>query len=279
MADTRMLVGIVLSLLISSLAISFVTGDTSASLGDIYIYEPIDTILNDTSDLPGMVKSPLTAPFSKWNITDIGLISDSTHPNSVIFINHPSRKGLYENTYGIINNDNRPYTVIIRRTNWLHDSLQAEVYHNKIVLQSRPLYGYISLWNKEYPFDMSVYGTTYNIKTELDEIERTIKVYVNDNLIAIANDIPKDSILSFGDVGYSGIEVTGKGFIINKYQSIGTSANDESFSIWNFVSSLANVLAWYTGTGNVIVDLFVNLIIKIQQFAIGMVIVTILRGN
>lgn len=280
MADSRMLVGLVLSLLISSLAISFVTGEGAASLGEVYVYEPIQSNLTDPENLPPMKTVTLAGPLSKWSVTDKGLVSESASSANVVeFVSIWSKEGLYENTYGIDNPDGFPYTIYLRKTNMLHDSLQVRVSNDKVVLQTRAWYGLWSWWQQEFNVNVAGYGGAYTIRTELDEGLRTAAVYINDELVASATEIPGDSILSFGNVAYAGIEVVGKGFTITNYESIAYSTSEESFSVWNFVSSLAGVLGWYTGTGNAIVDLFVNLIIKIQQFAIAIVVITIIRGN
>ncbi len=279
MADTRMLVGLVLSLLISSLAISFVTGDGAATLGDTYVYEPIQSNLTDPSNLPPLKTATIEGPLSKWEVTDEGLVSDSKHKNTVHFVSIWGKEGIYENTYGINNPDGRHYTVLIRRTNMIHDSIQLEVYHDKLVLQNQPWFGVYSWWKEEFDVNVAAFGNEYVVRTELDEALRTVAVYIDEVLVASATEIPGDSILSFGYVSYAGIEVSGSGFGITNYESASYTTDEESFSVWNFVTSLAGVLGWYTGTGNVIVDLFVNLIIKIQQFAIVVVVITIIRGN
>ena len=46
MADTRLLVGLVLSLLISSLCISFITDTDAAELGNTVLYKPVDLDLS-----------------------------------------------------------------------------------------------------------------------------------------------------------------------------------------------------------------------------------------
>ena len=129
-------------------------------------------------------------------------------------------------------------------------------------------------------FPVNIPDGVYSIRTELDEENTTVRVYINGVLVAEANDVPEPFILSWQKRQYSGVAVNGEGFVIKRLKSSGKAFEEESFSIWSFFGSLAGVLGWYTDpSGNTIADVFINLIIKVQQLGIVVFIVTLIRGN
>src|SRR5690606_35114248 len=124
------------------------------------------------------------------------------------------------------------------------------------------------------PVDIYTFGNNYTVKTVLNEVEKTVDVWIDNQYIARFVDIPEDSFWSLGPSTYSGIIVDGAGFVFKGFVSSGERLSSESFDLGGFVGSLAGVLGWYTSSGVPIVDVFINLIIKIQQFGIIAVIVT-----
>jgi hypothetical protein len=80
-------------------------------------------------------------------------------------------------------------------------------------------------------------------------------------------------------VHYGGLTAEGPGFRVTKIVSDGEAYDEESLDLVGFISSLSGVLVWYTSSGVPLVDAFINLIIKIQQLGIAVVIITIIRGN
>ena len=104
-------------------------------------------------------------------------------------------------------------------------------------------------------------------------------VSVDGRQIIQNEEVPEDGILSWGTVHYGGIWVEGPGFKVTKIESNVEVYEEQSFSVFDFVSALGSVLVWYTSSGNPLVDAFINLIIKIQQFGIIAVVITMLRGN
>lgn len=276
MADSRLLVGMVLSLLLSSTIIALMVGGTAAELGDYQLYEPIDVDLGDLNQSVWYEVEKLS--LGSWARTSEGLVSDSSYTNTVYFVSIWPKDGVYINNYVIDNYDNRPYTLIIRQSGFFFDSVEVYVeYGTGVSIRSNALFGYRP-YERWYP--VNVPDGVYSIRTELDEEKTTVRVYIEDTLVAEANDIPTPFITSWQKRQYAGIEVVGEGFVLKEIKSSGKGIEEESFSIWAFFGSLAGVLGWYTDpSGSYLADVFINLIIKIQQFGIIAVIVTIIRGN
>ncbi len=276
MADSRLLVGMVLSLLLSSTIIALMVGGTAAELGDYQLYEPIDVDLGDLNQSVWYEVEKLS--LGSWVRTSEGLVSDSPYTNLVYFVSIWPKDGLYVNEYIIDNYDNRPYTLIVRQSGFFFDSVAVYVEHGKgVSIQSGALFGYRP-YERWYP--VTIPDGVYNIRTELDEETTTVRVYINGALVAEANDRPTPFITSWQKRQYSGIEVVGEGFVLKGIKSSGKGIEEESFSIWTFFGSLAGVLGWYTDpSGNYLADVFINLIIKVQQLGIIVFMVTMIRGN
>ena len=279
MADSRLLVGLVLSLLITSLGVSFITDTDSVEVGSSAIYRPVSFDFADAN---------LTAPGESydyevvtggWNETADGLTSVVDGEN-IVYINKlvlSSDAGRYDNTYSLHNPDGRTYKLLVRDTSLYADSLRLRIEPEFIVLESKSLFGDYA-YQVTKGIDIDSYGTDYTVRTVLNEVDRTVDVYVNSNYAGQYVNIPEDSMLSFGPSTYAGIVVDGAGFVFAGFYSTGERLTEETFDIWSFVASLGGVLAWYTGTGVPVVDLFINLIIKVQQFGIIVVLITIIRG-
>ena len=276
MADSRLLVGLVLSLLLSSLVISLITDTSAAELGQTAIYQPVQTNFTGTNISPSYEVDKTT--LGGWTLTGSGLTSTGTSNNVVYFVTKWPETGIYTTTYGIHNPDIREYEILARETNYFGDSIRVKVAPTGVTVQSKALLGYRT-YEVFLPANIASYGTDYQITVSLDENAETISISINDDHIGTAGNIPGDSLLSLGYVRYAGIAVVGEGFSVTSLSSTGVKVGETTFDIWSFISSLGGVLAWYTGSGVAVVDLFINLIIKIQQFGIVVVLITIIRGN
>jgi len=270
MADTRLLVGLCLSLLISSLAISLVTGTSAATLGDT---GKIDLNVDFENNTRGWVND-IETPFSEWKIIDGALTSQGFDRNR-FFLDIPSKPdGVYTTTYHI-ESGGRPYAIIIRDTNWFGDSIQLRVMPTGLYLESGGLFGY----QPYQKYFIASIPSNAAITVTYDDKKSLVTVSVDGREIIKNEEVPEDSILTWGTVRYGGIVVDGPGFKVTKIDSNAEVYEEQSFSAFDFVSSLTSVLVWYTSSGNGLVDAFINLIIKIQQFGIIAVVVTIVRGN
>src|SRR5690554_4285962 len=127
MADSRLLVGMVLSLLLSSTIIALMVGGTAAELGDYQLYEPIDVDLGDLNQSVWYEVEKLS--LGSWVRTSEGLVSDSPYTNLVYFVSIWPKDGVYVNEYIIDNYDNRPYTLIVRQSDFFFDSVEVYVEH------------------------------------------------------------------------------------------------------------------------------------------------------
>jgi len=276
MADSRLLVGMVLSLLLSSTVIALMVGGTGAELGDYQLYEPVDVDLGDLNQSVWYEVEKLS--LGSWVRTSEGLVSDSPYTNLVYFVSIWPKDGVYINEYIIDNYDNRPYILIVRQSDFFFDSVEVYVeYGVGVCIRSKEFVGYRP-YERWYP--VSIPDGVYSIRTELDEEKTTVRVYVEDTLVVEANDIPTPFLTSWQKRQYSGIEVVGEGFVLKEIKSSGKTIEEESFSIWTFFGSLVGVLGWYTDpSGNYLADVFINLIIKVQQLGIIVFMVTLIRGN
>jgi hypothetical protein len=271
MADTRLLVGLCLSLLISSLAISLVTGTGAASLGDLG--GAVNQNLDFDTDTHGWTNDVFTVG-SGWQVIDGALTSQSSGSNRFYLQTGGKPDGVHTATY-YIESGGRPYALIIRDTNWCGDSIQLRVVPTGVYLESYATLGY-------RPFQLfyaSPVPQNAIVTVSLDEATSRVTATVNGQVIVRNEEVPPDGILSWGTVHYGGITAEGPGFRVTKIVSDGEAYGEQSFDMLGFISSLSGVLVWYTSSGVPLVDAFINLIIKIQQLGIAVVILTIIRGN
>ena len=271
MADTRLLVGLCLSLLISSLAISLVTGTGAASLGDMGGAFTQD--LDFETDSYGW-KNDIVTVGSDWKIIDGALTSQGPGSNRFFLQTGGKPDGLHTNTYHI-ESGGRPYAIIIRDTNLFSDSIQLRVEPTGVYLESYATLGYRP-FQKFIPASIP---TTAVVTVSLDESTSRVTVTVDGNVIIRNEAVPPDGIWSWGTVHYGGITAASPGFRVTKIVSDGEAYDEQSFDMLGFISSLSGVLVWYTSSGVPLVDAFINLIIKIQQLGIAVVVITIIRGN
>ena len=271
MADTRLLVGLCLSLLISSLTISLVTGAGAASLGDIA--GTVTQNIDFETDTHGW-KNDLLTIGSDWKIIDGALTSQGAGNNRFYLQTGGKPDGMHTATYHI-ESGGRPYAIIVRDTNYFGDSIQMRVVPTGVYLESYELLGYRP-FQKFFP---AIIPNTAIVTVSLDESTSRVTVTVDGNEIIHNEVVPADGILSWGTVHYGGITAEGAGFRVTKIVSDAESYDEQSFDLLGFISSLSGVLVWYTASGVPIVDAFINLIIKIQQLGIAVVLITIIRGN
>jgi len=280
MADSRLLVGMVLSLLISSLCISLMVDTDAASLGDTVLYQPVDVDFSDPSETETNAMKIYEVVTGGWKPISSGLASTQPGENVIyLMILDGGGEGRYENVYRIGNPDGRSYKIVVRDTSLWSDSLRLKIESSSVTLESKSLFGWYA-YRVSKSVDVSSFGNDYTVKTVLNEVEKTVDVWINNQYVGQFVDIPEDSFWSLGPSTYSGIIVDGAGFVFKGFVSSGEKLSSESFDLWGFIGSLAGVLTWYTDSnGNYLADLFINLIIKVQQLGIVIFIVTLIRGN
>lgn len=271
MADTRLLVGLCLSLLVSSLTISLVTGAGAPTLGDIG--GTVSQNIDFETDNYGW-KNDIITIGSNWQIIDGALTSQGAGSNRFYLQTSGKPDGMHTTTYHI-ESGGRPYAIIIRDTNYFGDSIQLRVVPAGVYLESYAILGY----RPYQKFIPAIIPNTAVVTVTLDESTSRVTITVNGKEIISNEEVPPDGILSWGTVHYGGITTDGSGFRVTKILSDADAYDEKSFDLLGFISSLSGVLVWYTSSGVPLVDAFINLIIKIQQLGIAMVIITIIRGN
>lgn len=271
MADTRLLVGLCLSLLISSLSISLVTGTGAASLGDVG--NPVNLNIDFETDDHGW-KNDIFTIGSDWKIIDGALTSQNSGSNRFFIETGGKPDGMHTTTY-YIESDGHEYAIIIRDTGYFGDSIQLRVVPSGVYLESYSFFGYRTFQN----FVPAFVPNNAVITVTLDEANSLVTVVVNGQDIIREAEVPPDGIMSWGKVYYGGITAEGAGFRVTKVISDGEAYDEQSFDIIGFITSITSVLVWYTSSGEPVVDAFINIIIKIQQLGIALVIITIIRGG
>jgi hypothetical protein len=225
------------------------------------------------SDTHGWTNDIITVG-SDWKIINGALTSQGAGSNRFFLQTGGKPDGVHTTTYHI-ESGGRPYAIIIRDTNLFSDSIQLRVVPTGVYLESYATLGYRPFQK----FIPAVIPNTAVVTASLDEANSRVTATVNGNVIIRNEDVPADGILSWGTVHYGGIMAEGPGFRVTKIVSDGEAYDEQSFDILGFISSLSGVLVWYTSSGVPLVDVFINLIIKIQQLGIAVVIITIIRGN
>ena len=278
MADSRLLVGLILSLLISSLCISLFTDSDAAQLGDTVLYKPVNADFSNPAQTDRNATKIYEVVTGGWVDSENGLTSTQSGENIIYLMVLNGGEGRYENVYNLYNPDGRAYKLVVRDTSLWSDSLRLKLEPGYVTLESKNLFGSYA-YQVSKPYGVSNYGQNVAVKTLLNEVERTVDVWLNNDYVGRFGNIPEDSFWSFGPSTYSGIVVDGAGFVFKGFVSSAENLSGETFDIWGFIASFAGVLGWYTSSGIPILDLFINLIIKIQQFGIVLVAITIIRGN
>jgi len=129
------------------------------------------------------------------------------------------------------------------------------------------------------------------IETVYDISEKTVNVYVDNVHLARFTDVPEKSVLSvIKPTYYRGVSVGDSGFEIHAYETnshVGYAGS--GFDFFAFLNTLGGVLVWYVSPDipeqssawyslAVVGDIFINLIIKIQQIGIVAYGIQLARG-
>ena len=182
MADTRLLVGLCLSLLISSLAISIVTGTGAATLGDAGVTTNLN--IDFENNTHGWTNNIL-APGSEWKIIDGALVSQGPWTNQFFLDIGGKPDGVYTNTYHI-ESDGRPYSIIIRATNWFADSIVLRVMPTGLYLESYEVLGYRPF--QKYFIAAIPENAVFTVT--LDDENSLVSVWLNDRQIIQDDQVP-----------------------------------------------------------------------------------------
>jgi hypothetical protein len=295
MADSKFLLGLIASLVISSILIALIVGDNEITLS-------VDTSLKPEGWVGG---SGLTkgvnyydAYFGGFVPTEYGLVSTSSSMfgfNDVRFTKSDTDGGVYRNKYTITKNGINRFNIIIRDTGYNSDTLMLEFSPEKLTLRNDNAMGLLIPNSYEQTVFVDTSGDGDDIliiETVYDIAAKTVNVYVDNIQITLFTEVPEKSILSIlKPTYYGGVSVDESGFVINAYESNPHMVKTEGgFDFFAFLNTLAGVLIWYVSPNipdqssvwyplAVVGDTFINIIIKIQQIGIIAYAIQMVRGN
>jgi len=292
MANSNFLIGLIASLVISSVLISLVVGGDAISIA-------VDTTIQNVNWTGGVnltkgVDYYDGGYFGGFATTESGLIS--TLPlteNDVRFTKSDVDEGIYRHKYIIKKNGIEYFGIIIRDTGYRSDTLILEFAPGELTLRNDNAMGILipNSYQETIIADTSGNGDDVLIvETVYDISEKTVNVYVDNVHIAKFTDVPKKSALSIlKPTYYGGVSVRDAGFEILAYETKSNVRDVAGFDLFAFLNTLAGVLVWYVSPDipdqssawyslAVVGDIFINLIIKIQQIGIVAYGIQLARG-
>lgn len=293
MADSKLLLCLIASLSISSILIALITGGSALSV-------TVDSSLQTENWAAG---SNLTKDIDYYDtflggfiLAENGLVSSLPFSkNDVRFTKSGVDEGIYLHKYTLTKNGINYFDIIIRDTGYNTDTLILEFKPDELTLRNDNAMGILipNSYEQTVLVDTSGNGDdTLIVETVYDITENTVNVYIDNIQVALFNEVPKKSVLSvIKPTYYGGVTVGNSGFEINAYETnshVGYSGT--GFDLFAFLDTLAGVLVWYVSPDlpdktsswyhlSVIGDVFINLIIKIQQIGIVAYSIQLIRGN
>ncbi len=295
MADSKFLLCLIASLVISSIMIALITGGSAIALS-------VDTSLQAENWIGGdnLTKGVdyYDTFFGGFAPNEYGLVSTlPLNRNDVRFTKSEIDEGVYRHKYTITKNGINYFDIIIRDTGYSSDTIILEFTPTELKLHGGDLFTGLLL--PQYWYEQIIQVNTLGdgddviiIETVYDKTEKTVNVYIDNIQVALFNDVPEKSILSFiKPTYYGGVTVRNSGFEINAYETNSHRGNaGTGFNFFAFLNTLAGVLVWYVSpnlpdsssawyTLSVIGDTFINIIIKIQQIGIVAYGIQLARGN
>ena len=293
MADSKFLLGLIVSLVISSILIALIVGGNEISLSVDTSLKPENWVGGD-----GLTKGGnyYDAYFGGFVPTEYGLVSSSPFGlNDVRFTKSEVDGGVYRHKYTITKNGINNFDIIIRDTGYNSDTLILSFTPTELTLRNDNAMGILIPNSYEQTVFVDTSGNGDDIviiETVYDIAAKTVNVYVDNVQIATFTEVPEKSILSIlKPTYYGGVTVEESGFVINAYESNPYMVKSEGgFDFFAFLNTLAGVLIWYVSPNipdqssvwypiAVIGDTFINIIIKIQQIGIIAYGIQMVRGN
>lgn len=293
MADSKFLLCLIASLVISSITIALITGSSAIAV-------TVDSSLEAENWAAG---SNLTKGIDYYDAflggfisTENGLVSSLPFSkNDVRFRKSGVDEGFYHHKYTLTKNGINYFDMIIRDTGYNSDTLILEFKPDELTLRNNNAMGILIPNSYEQTIFVDTYGDGDDIlivETVYDIAENTVNVYIDDIQVALFNEVPKKSVLSVvKPTYYGGVTVGNSGFEINAYETNAHRGNSGTgFDLFTFLNTLAGVLVWYVSPDlpdsssswyplSVIGDTFINVIIKIQQIGIVAYGIQLIRGN
>ena len=292
MADSKFLLGLITSLVISSILIALITGSSAISV-------TIDSSLQAENWVAGnnLTKGVdyYDANFGGFVSNENGLVSTLPFTNDVRLTKAEVDEGIYRHKYTLTKNGINYFDIIIRDTGYNSDTLILEFTPGELTLRNNNAMGILIPNSYQRTIFVDTHGDGDDIliiETVYDIAEKTVNVYIDNVQVALFTDVPEKSVLSvIKPTYYGGVTVRFSGFEINAYETNSHMGNSGTgFDLFAFLNTLAGVLVWYVSPDlpvsssawyplSVIVDTFINLIIKIQQIGIVAYGLQLIRGN
>lgn len=293
MADSKFLLCLIASLVISSILIALITGSSAISV-------TVDSSLQAENWTVG---TNLTKGVDYYDAflggfapNEHGLVSTLPFSlNDVRFTKAEVDGGIYRHKYTLTKNGINYFDIIIRDTGYNSDTLILEFKPNELMLRNDNAMGIFIPNSYQRTIFVDTYGDGDDVlivETVYDIAEKTVNVYIDNIQVAIFTEVPEKSVLSvIKPVYYGGVTVGNSGFEINAYETNSHMGNSGTrFDLLAFFNTLAGVLVWYVSPDlpdsssawyplSVIGDTFINIIIKIQQIGIVAYGIQLVRGN
>ena len=293
MADSKFLICLIASLVISSILIALITGSSAIAV-------TVDSSLEAENWAAG---SNLTKGIDYYDAflggfipTENGLVSTLPFSlNDVRFTKSEVDEGIYRHKYTLTKNGINYFDIIIRDTGYNSDTLILEFTPGELTLRNNNAMGILipNSYQQTIIVDTSGNGDDILVvETVYDITEKTVNVYIDNMHVAVFNEVPQKSVLSIiKPTYYGGVTVGNSGFEINAFETNFHRGNSGTgFDLFAFLNTLAGVLVWYVSPDmpdvtsvwyslSVIGDTFINLIIKIQQIGIVAYGIQLIRGN
>ena len=292
MADSKFLICLIASLVISSILIALITGSSAIAV-------TVDSSLQAENWVAGnnLTKGVdyYDATFGGFIPNERGLVSSLPFTNDVRFTKAEVDEGIYRHKYTLTKNGINYFDIIIRDTGYNSDTLILEFTPGELTLRNNNAMGILIPNSYQQTILVDTFGDGDDIlivETVYDTVEKTVNVYIDNIQVAFFNDVPEKSVLSvIKPTYYGGVTVGNSGFEINAYETNSHMGNSGTgFDLFAFLDILAGVLVWYVSPDlpdatskwyhlSVIGDTFINIIIKIQQIGIVAYSLELIRGH
>ena len=293
MADSKFLLCLIASLVISSIMIALITGSSAIAI-------TVDSSLQSENWVAGnnLTKGVdyYDAYLGGFITNENGLVSSLPFSlNDVRFTKAEIDEGIYRHKYTLTKNGINYFDIIIRDTGYNPDTLMLEFAPGELTLRNNNAMGILIPNSYQQTIFVDTYGDGDDaviIETVYDIAEKTVNVYIDNIQVALFTDVPEKSVLSIiKPTYYGGVTVGNSGFEINAYETNSHMGNSGTgFDFFAFLNTLAGVLVWYVSPDlpdsssawyplSVMVDTFINSIIKIQQIGIVAYGLELIRGN
>ena len=293
MADSKLLLCLIASLVISSITIALITGSSTIAIS-------VDSSLQAENWVAG---NNLTKGVDYYDAflggfvpNENGLVSSLPFSlNDVRFTKAEVDEGIYRHKYTLTKNGINYFDIIIRDTGYNSDTLILEFKPDELTLRNDNAMGILIPNSYQQTIFVDTYGDgddTLIVETVYDIAEKTLNVYIDNIQVAVFTEVPEKSVLSvIKPTYYGGVTVGNGGFEINAYETNSHMGNSGTgFDMFEFLNTLAGILVWYVSPDlpdatskwyqlSAVGDIFINIIIKVQQIGIVSYGLQLIRGN